>query len=71
VNVLEHVEDDNAFVAELHGVAKDLVFVTTPNWTRRYSSIITRLLNELMPEGRRIRGHNAAFVKTGKRSGEL
>ena len=33
VDVIEHVEDDKSFVAELCRVAREVVFVTTPNWT--------------------------------------
>jgi 2-polyprenyl-3-methyl-5-hydroxy-6-metoxy-1,4-benzoquinol methylase len=33
MDVLEHVEDDSAFVANLCRIAREGVFVTTPNWT--------------------------------------
>lgn len=33
IDVIEHVEDDKTFVAELCRIATDAVFVTTPNWT--------------------------------------
>lgn len=31
-DVIEHVEDDSAFLAQLDRVAKSLVFLSTPNW---------------------------------------
>ncbi len=33
IDVVEHVEQDENFVAELCRIARDAVFVTTPNWT--------------------------------------
>lgn len=33
IDVIEHVEDDRAFVADLCRIARENVFVTTPNWT--------------------------------------
>lgn len=33
IDVIEHVKDDRAFAAELCRIARQLVFVTTPNWT--------------------------------------
>lgn len=33
IDVIEHVEDDRGFVAELCRIARRLVFATTPNWT--------------------------------------
>lgn len=33
VDVIEHVEEDAAFVRELGRIARETVFVSTPNWT--------------------------------------
>ncbi|NJN84347.1 MAG: methyltransferase domain-containing protein [Caldilineaceae bacterium] len=33
VDVIEHVEQDEAFVRELGRIARETVFVSTPNWT--------------------------------------
>lgn len=33
IDVIEHVEDDRTFVAELCRIGRESVFVTTPNWT--------------------------------------
>ena len=33
MDVIEHVEDDRGFAANLCRIAKETVFVTTPNWT--------------------------------------
>lgn len=33
IDVVEHVEDDAAFVQQLGRIARQAVFVTTPNWT--------------------------------------
>lgn len=33
VDVIEHVEDDHGFARELCRIARESVFVTTPNWT--------------------------------------
>lgn len=33
MDVIEHVEDDRGFVAQLCRIARESVFVTTPNWT--------------------------------------
>jgi SAM-dependent methyltransferase len=33
MDVIEHVEDDRSFVANLCRIAREGVFVTTPNWT--------------------------------------
>jgi SAM-dependent methyltransferase len=33
IDVVEHVEQDKDFIAQLCRIARDAVFVTTPNWT--------------------------------------
>lgn len=33
IDVIEHVEDDKGFLAQLCRIAREAVFVTTPNWT--------------------------------------
>jgi SAM-dependent methyltransferase len=33
VDVIEHIQDDGAFVGELIRIARDRVILTTPNWT--------------------------------------
>lgn len=33
VDVIEHVEEDAAFVRQLARIARETIFVTTPNWT--------------------------------------
>jgi len=33
IDVVEHVEQDEDFIAQLCRIARDAVFVTTPNWT--------------------------------------
>jgi 2-polyprenyl-3-methyl-5-hydroxy-6-metoxy-1,4-benzoquinol methylase len=33
IDVIEHVEDDRSFAGELCRIARESVFVTTPNWT--------------------------------------
>lgn len=33
IEVVEHVQDDEAFVDHLGRIARELVFISTPNWT--------------------------------------
>ena len=38
IDVLEHVEDDRAFLRQLARIARTGVFITTPNWNRFHAS---------------------------------
>jgi SAM-dependent methyltransferase len=59
IDVVEHVEDDAGFVRELARIAREMVFLTTPNWTitrctwpyhlREYTPL--ELVNLLQPAG--------------------